>query len=405
VRSHSQNLVALMLSLIVIISTAQTAGIVPRPVSADNTLSLQIARSPATAEYQTSSGQTGNPATTAAMGQARIRVDPSSKTINAGTFARFNIQVILNTSAEVFLAANGAPPHVVTIFTLDHGVASPEFHSSLTILTSDDTPIGPYSITVIAIVNGTRIPDANVSLEIVSPSVTTNTPTTISAGASLVVSVSTDQDQYKQNASVSLRGQVTDGTGGTVNDATVALQVDGPNGAEIASAKLATDLSGVFSFKIPENATNKAGTYTIFASATKSGYTGATTRTTFVAGTSLTPSVVIKDIYMTDLPGNRSVIFTPGQTVLVWVAVANSGAAFDGVVWVQIRDPKDTPVWIQFQISRLETGQTVKVAFSFQTTSAMRPGLYSANVLVSDMLISHGGIFLASAHSEFAIAS
>jgi hypothetical protein len=512
VRLNSQNLVALMLSLIVVISAAQTAGIVPRPVSADNTLSLLLTRSStstesasasatvlinldsgqfsidvrhasakdtyqailitgtanvklgnittgeegegsiegtfgegtyagmfqvqrlgviqlvgsnvsfaigqrlvyastvgnasssATIEYQTTSSQIRKPATTA-TGQTRFRVDPTSKTINGGTFAQFNIQVIVNITADVVLAVNGVPPHCVAIFTQDHGVASPEFHSILVILSSDDTPMGTYPITVICIVNGTRIRDANVSLEIVSPSVTTSTSTTISAGTSLVISVSTDQDRYQQNAVVSLRGQVTDGTGGAVNDASVALQVDGPNGAEIASTKLTTDTSGAFSFMIPVNATNNAGAYTIFASATKSGYTSATTHTTFVAGASPKPSVVIKDIYTTDMLGNRSVIFAPGQTVLVWVAVANSGAAFDGVVWMQIRDSKDTPVWIQFQLSRLETSQTATVAFGFQATSDMRPGRYSANVLVSDMLISHGGIFLASAHSEFAIAS
>ena len=174
---------------------------------------------------------------------------------------------------------------------------------------------------------------------------------------------------------------------------------------EIASAKLVTDAAGVFSFKVPVNATNRAGTYIVFASAAKFGYASATTHTTFVAGTSSTPSVVIKDIYATDMSGNRSVVFSTGQTVLVWVVVANSGAAFDGVIWVQVRDSKGTPIWIQFQISRLETGQTVKVAFGFQVTSAMGAGLYTANVLVSDKLISQGGTFLASASSEFAITS
>ncbi len=235
-------------------------------------------------------------------------------------------------------------------------------------MTSNDTPIGNYRVTVVSIVNGTRIPDTTVSLVIVSSSVTTSTSTTVAAGTSLVVGLSTDQDQYKPNATVSLRGQVTDGTGETVIDANVALQVDGPSGAEIASAKLVTDSAGIFSFKIPVNATNRAGTYIVFASAAKFGYASATTHTTFVVGTSSTPSVVIKDIYATDMSGNRSVVFSTGQTALIWVVVANSGATFDGVIWVQVRDSNGTPIWIQFQISRLETGQTVKVAFGFQAT-------------------------------------
>jgi hypothetical protein len=391
--------VALLLSLIVAISTVQTAGIVPKLVSADNTLTS------VTNATQTTSSQTSNTTTIAATGQVRFRVDPSSRSINAGAFARFNIQVIANVTADVLLAANGVPPRGVAIFTQDHGVADPEFESSLIIVTSDDTPIGTYRIAVISLINGTRIPDASVSLVIALPSVTTSTSTTIPVGASLVVSLSADRDQYRTNATVFLQGQVTDGAGGTVTDANVAMQVDGPTGTEIASAKLVTDATGVFNFKVPVNATNRPGTYIVFASAAKIGYASATTHTTFVAGTSSTPSVVIKDIYATDMSGNRSVVFSTGQTVLVWVVVANSGAALDGVIWVQIRDSKGTPIWIQFQISRLETGQTGKLAFGFQATSAMGAGLYTANVLVSDKLISQGGTFLASASSEFAITS
>jgi hypothetical protein len=72
---------------------------------------------------------------------------------------------------------------------------------------------------------------------------------------------------------------------------------------------------------------------------------------------------------------------------------------------VQVRDPNGTPIWIQFQISRLETGQIAKVAFGFQGASGMKSGLYTANALVSDKLISQGGTFLASANTEFAVTS
>ena len=90
---------------------------------------------------------------------------------------------------------------------------------------------------------------------------------------------------------------------------------------------------------------------------------------------------------------------------MVWVVVENSGATFEGVIWVQIRDPHGTPVWIQFQISQLGTGQTIKVAFGFAITANMASGLYTANTLVSDKLISQGGTFLASANTEFALTA
>ena len=189
-------------------------------------------------------------------------------------------------------------------------------------------------------------------------------------------------------------------------EASVSMQVDGPTGAEIIFlSSLKTDPAGVFlvSFKLPASAT--AGTYTAFATATKSGFAGATTHTTFVVGTSSTPSVVIKEVYATDMSGTRTTTFSAGQTVLVWVVVENSGATFEGVIWVQVRDPNGAPTWIQFQISQLGTGQTLKVAFGFTITANMPIGLYTANALVSDKLISQGGTFLASANTEFALTA
>lgn len=72
---------------------------------------------------------------------------------------------------------------------------------------------------------------------------------------------------------------------------------------------------------------------------------------------------------------------------------------------MQIRDAQGTPIWIQFQISQLETGQTLKIAFGFQLTAGVPSGLYAASALVSDKLISQGGSFFASANIQFAIAS
>jgi hypothetical protein len=205
---------------------------------------------------------------------------------------------------------------------------------------------------------------------------------------------------------VNLQGRVTDDSGSAVADAGVSVQVDGPTGAEIVFlSSLKTDATGVFqvTFKLPASATG--GTFTAFATATKGGFASATTHTTFVVGTSSTPSVVIKEVYATDMSGTRTATFSAGQTVLVWVVVENGGATFEGVIWVQIRDPNGTPIWIQLQISQLGTGQTVKVAFGFAITANMASGLYTANALVSDKLISQGGAFLASANTEFALTA
>lgn len=233
----------------------------------------------------------------------------------------------------------------------------------------------------------------------------TTTSKTVSTSAALDVSLSTDRHHYKANDTVNLQGRVIDEVGSAVAGANVSLQVDGPTGAEIFLISLKTDTAGVFGRNFTlTNAAN--GTYTAFASATKVGYASATIHTTFVVGTSSTPSVVIKDIFASDMSGNRSTIFSAGQTVLVWVVVENSGATVpEGVIWVQIRDGNGTPIWIDIYISRLETGQTVKVAFGFLVTSGMSTGLYTANALVSDRLISQGGTFFASATTEFTLTS
>ena len=494
---RSRNLLALMLSMIVAISVAQTMGLTPSFVSADDKIFIQLTRTPtstestyanANVEIDTQSGgltieikqaspnstylalfvasgnniQLGNITTddkgqgsfettltagkyegafqilrlgllqfassptaftvTASesetrtlstnstsfnLTQVQFHVEPPSQTINAGDFAKFNLQVLVNTTADVVLTASGLPVHSIAIFTRYVGVADPEFHSDLIIATSRDTPIGSYNITVVALVNGHEF-NAGVNLEIAGYSTATLNQTTTSTSQSFVldVSLSTDQLQYQPNATVNIQGYVTDEEGGAIVDATVAVQVDGPTGAEIMfTNSLQTDAAGVFrvSFNLPSNAT--AGTYTTFASASKSGYVSATTHRTFTVGISTTPSVVIRDVYTTDLSGNRSAVFTSGQTVLVWVMVENDGATFNGVIWVQIRDAGGTPIWIQFHISSLERGQSVVVAFGFQVTQSVPPGVYTANILVSDKLISQGGTFFASANVEFAVTS
>ena len=330
-----------------------------------------------------------------------VNVEPTVRTISAGAFAKFEINIHTNAFANVLLTARSVPPRSVAIFTKNLGVANPEFSSILTIVTSAETPAGSYGVTLIAMVNGVEY-NSQIGLEVTAGSTVTQTGT-MTAGTSLAIALSTDEHHYEANATVNLQGHVTDDTGSAVADASVALQVDGPTGAEIAYlTDLRTNAAGLFYASVDLSAAT-SGTYTVFATATKAGFTGATTHTTFVIGTSTTPSVIIKEVYVTDISGTRTTTFSAGQTVLIWVIVENSGATFDGVIWVQIRDPNGTPVWIQFQISQLGTGQTVKIAFGFAITAGMGVGLYTANALVSDKLISQGGAFLATANVDFAL--
>jgi uncharacterized protein YfaS (alpha-2-macroglobulin family) len=216
------------------------------------------------------------------------------------------------------------------------------------------------------------------------------------------MTVSTDQTQYQPNSTVTIRGLVTDGTGNAVGQAKVSVQVDGPRGAQLLYLNnLATDPAGAFQTQLNLVSTIPTGTYTVFASATKSGYSSTTTRTTFVVGASTTPSVIIRAVYTGDSAGNPASTFKVGQTIWIWVVIQNIGATFQGIVWIQVRDPSGMPVQIQIHMATLEAGQTTKEGFTLLENATT--GVYTVNALVSDKLISQGGIFLASSQTQFAL--
>jgi hypothetical protein len=379
--------------------------------SSSETSSSETATSQTTST-ETSTRTTQGPTT---ITQIDFRVEPPLKSVDAGQFAKFEIKIATDTEASILLVARGVPNHAMAIFTPETGATEHEFHSTLTIVTDISTPAGLYGITVLAMVNGQEF-DAQVALQVNGGSTTqtsttsatssTTTTTTVSGGTSLSLTLKTDQEHYEPNSTVALQGHVTDDTGSAVPDARVSVQVDGPAGAEIKFVTdLKTDAAGFFQVSLPLSTNVTLGTYTAFASASKTGFRNTTTHTTFVIGTSSTPSVVIKDLYVTDTNGNRSAVFSTGQTVLVWVLVENSGAPFEGVIWVQIRDPNGVPTSIQLQITTLNTGATIKVAFGFTYLANPTAGLYTANALVSDKLISQGGVFFASADTQFALAA
>jgi hypothetical protein len=329
-----------------------------------------------------------------------------ANTINAGDIAKYDIRIVQGSTADVLLVARGVPPDSVAIFTPDAGVANPDFNSTLTIVTSADTPTGNYAIMAVAIINGKEVTDQVFLLISTAASVTTfaNATTSVSFGTTLSMTVSTDKSQYEPNSTVSIQGHVTDLTGNAVSDATIAIQVDTPTGAELFyTNSLHTDSAGIFQAQVNLPSNSPTGTYTVFTSATRGGYSPVTTRTTFVVGTSSTPSVVIDAVYAGDSTGNPSPTFTVGQTIWIWVVIGNNGATFQGVVWIQVRDPNGVPVQIQIQISKLDSGQTIKDGIGFTMLGHPATGVYTVNALVSDKLISQGGTFLASADTEFAL--
>jgi len=375
ITTHSRTNTALLLFLIAALSGLQTSGVITN-VSAEKTNSFTF------------------------------QIQPSSDTISAGALAKFDVHLVGNSTADVFLVARDVPPDSVAVFTPNVGVATSDFRSSLTIVTSADTPAGNYSVTAVAIINGNEL-TSQVGLQILVPANMTtsaNTTMNVSIGTALTMTVTTDQAQYQPNSTITIQGQVVDSTGSAVPGATVSVQVDTPTGAQLFFANsIQTDSAGTFQTQISLPPGSPTGTYTVFTSATKSSYSSVTTRTTFVVGTSTTPSVIIKAVYAGDSVGNPTSTFTEGQTIWIWVVIENIGATFQGVIWIQVRDPNGVPVQIQMHISTLGGGETVKDGLSFTLLDHPTIGVYTVNALVSDKLISQGGTFLASADAQFAL--
>ena len=373
--ARSRTNIALLLVCVTALSVLQTGGVITN-VSADNTNSFTL------------------------------QIQPSSNTINAGAFAQFDMHIVGNSPANVFLVARSVPPDSVAVFTPNVGIATSDFRSSLTIVTSVDTPAGNYSVTAVAIVNGIEL-TSQVALQILAPANTTtsaNTSVNVSFGTALTMTVTTDQAQYQPNSTVTIQGQVRDSTGSAVAGVTVSVQVDAPTGAELFFANnLQTDGAGIFQTQVNLPSGSPTGTYTVFTSAVKSSYSTVTTRTTFVVGTSTAPSVIINAVYAGDSAGNPTSTFTEGQTIWVWVVIENIGSTFQGVVWVQVRDPNGVPVQVQMHVSTLGGGETIQDGLSFTLSNQPTIGVYTVNALVSDKLISQGGTFLASADAQFAL--
>ncbi|MGA8857097.1 MAG: MG2 domain-containing protein [Candidatus Bathyarchaeia archaeon] len=335
-----------------------------------------------------------------------LGVEPVSSSISAGDFAKFNIRIArgpnADASAVIFLVARGVPPSSVAIFTPNGGVADPEFDSTLTIVTSPNTPADNYEVTVVARVDGQEF-STQVALEITATTSATATMT-VSTAANLFMTVTTDQTQYQPNATVTVQGQVTDATGSAIANAAVSTQVDSPTGAEVFfENNIQTDSAGTFQAQVTLTASAALGTYTVFATASQIGYLSIAGRATFVVGASTTPSVSITAVYAGDSSGNPVPTVPAGQTVWIWVVVHNNGATFQGVVWVQVHDPNGVPVQIGIHIETLNSGETIKDGLGFTLPGNAAHGVYRVDALVSDKLISQGGTFLADAQTQFAL--
>jgi len=117
-------------------------------------------------------------------------------------------------------------------------------------------------------------------------------------------------------------------------------------------------------------------------------------------------SVEIVGVYTTNMSGANMTTFSRGQTIIVWVAVRNSGSDLDfsplgPIIWIEVVDPRNSPFTVQFHIGVLLGGGRISRA-GFSVLLAYGPGLtdiplgrYKSNAFVSDKMIALGGSFFA----------
>jgi hypothetical protein len=103
----------------------------------------------------------------------------------------------------------------------------------------------------------------------------------VASQLALSISVSADKPQYSPGESVSIFGTVKDNQGNPISGATVSIQVNDPSSNAIHIQLVFSDSSGAFvdSLTLPADAAQ--GNYTVYASATKAGYSNGLSQTRF----------------------------------------------------------------------------------------------------------------------------
>ena len=298
-----------------------------------------------------------------------------------------------------------------TWFNPEEGKPKPAFVSVLKVIVPPSAPPGTYTLKISGTSrSGETINYATTTLivegEAAAVTTTTSQTTSVTTTGKLKVSVTTDQESYLAGEDVAISGYVRLGSGASVAGASVSLSVLEPDGDELDGADLQTNDEGRFAenFTLPSTAAN--GTYTVYATASMSGYKDAFATVTFTVGLSNLPSVHIVEASITLPNGTLSSEFSPGETVLVWAVVNNTGADLVGAnTWVEVLDPNNSPISLVIVVVTIHTGEQVKVGVHVILATDANIGTYTVRILVSDRPIAEGGKFLDSKETAFLVTS
>ena len=326
-----------------------------------------------------------------------IEASPSFLTVDPGQNAQYAVTLtsLNDFSGNISFSLAGTPSNSNSSFnpeevSLDGNKVT---NSTLSISTDKSTAPGTYTLTITGVAKaGGLTHKTRVSL------ILTGAKTTLS------VTVSTDKLSYEAGSSVSLSGNVTDPSG-PVGDATVSIQVIDPQGTTIHIVYVRTRDDGYYSDSFQLRGDASPGVYAAYVTASKPRYQDAYGHCTFTVGASSTPNVVITKVYTTDMKWSAKSVFQPGETLMVWVEVVNTGADLvDGIVWVQILNPNGAPIGVYFHVGLIARGQTVKEGFGMTLPIDAARGEYKVIGFVSDRMISEGGKFLTTMQEKFNVS-
>jgi hypothetical protein len=339
-----------------------------------------------------------------------IKVDPSSHTIHHlknGRSRTATYSVVVKALAEfrgnVELSIQGLPEYAEAFFNPEEGIPKPAFASILKIIVPPSTPAGVYTLNIIGSSGGSERYSTTV-LIIEGEAVP---PATIPKQKQLMIAVSTDQENYQKGDNVSISGYVKLGSGNSAEGATVSLNVVNETGAPIHAAVTQGDQWGRYSDTFALSMNAASGTYMVYATAHMTGYNDSYATVTFTVGVSLVPSVRIVNATITMLNGTSSSEFHPGETVVVWAAVNNTGAdLINGNVWVEtLYDPDQTPITLVVVVVTIHNGEQAKIGIHVMLGPEAELGTYVIRILVSDGPIMTGGKFLDTKEVAFIVTS
>jgi uncharacterized membrane protein len=332
-----------------------------------------------------------------------IRVDPSNQVLKKpGEAVKYVVTVMSvgRFKEKVVLGVEGLPEGVAAILNPTEGRPDPVLRSNLQILVTQQVSPGLYTFTVYAL-RGENVQKTNATLKVESFNVTT----VKRLKKELKVEVESDRLKYNPGEDVKIFGRVYAKGSFPSAKATVSIQVVDSEGKTVHFRLLETAIGGYFSDGFMIESKAQSGTYTVFATASAEGFKEGFARTVFTVASSSKPSIVVDSVYTTSVEGEEKEVFQPGESVVVWVLVNNSGANLTGgVVWVEVMSPLGVPLMVAAFGSNIGYMEQTVIWVQVRLNQDADPGLYEIKTLVSTGYISKGGKFIAGKEGAFLVS-